>query len=115
MNLVMVLAIGALVGALTGISIFAFAPGEPYKVQTTLATILRKILTSLLTAYSLGAVPSWIGGLGWGSLYGLATSLVVVLAEGGFNKGKDALYVLIGGVITGAIIGLFDVLLAFPH
>jgi hypothetical protein len=53
--------------------------------------------------------------LGFGALYGLATSLVVFLAEGGLKKGRDALYVLIGAVITGAIVGLLDVLLAFSR
>jgi hypothetical protein len=115
MNLALVLAVGAMVGGLTGASIFAFAPEEPYKVETALATILRNILTSLLTAYSLGGGRLWLLGVGFGSMYGLATSLVVVLAQGGFTKGRDTPYVLIGGVITGAIVGLFDALLAFAR
>jgi len=114
MNSIVVLLIGGVVGALSGSSLF-FVPAEPYKVETFLATTLRSMLVSLLTGFSLGPVNLWWQGLGLGSLYGLATTLVVFLAEGGFKKSKDGPYLLIGGVVTGGIIGLLDVFLAFSH
>lgn len=114
MNTIVVLLIGAVVGGLSGASLF-FVREEPYKVQTFLASTLRCILVSLLTGFSLSPVSAWWQGLGFGSLYGLATILVVILAEGGFKKGKDAPYQLIGGLVTGAVIGLLDVFLAYRH
>ena len=52
----------------------------------------------------------WWQGLGFGCLYGLATVLVVILAEGGFKR-KRRSTLLIAGVVTGAVIGLLDVFL----
>ncbi len=112
MNTVVVLLIGVVVGGLSGASLF-FVPEEPYKVQTLLASIIRCMLVSLLTGFSLSPVSAWRQGLGFGCLYGLATILVVILAEGGFKKGKEAQYLLIAGVVTGAVIGLLDVFLGF--
>jgi hypothetical protein len=114
MNTIIVLLIGGVVGLLSGSSLF-FVPEEPYKVETFLATTLRCGLVSLLTGFSLSPHSLWWQGLGFGILYGLATTLVVFLAEGGLKKGKDALYLLIGGLATGAVIGVLDVFLAFPH
>jgi hypothetical protein len=112
MNTIVVLLIGAVVGAASGASLF-FVPAEPYKVETFLASTLRCILVSLLTGLSLNAVSSWWHGLAFGATYGLATVLVVFLAEGGFKKGRDAPYLLVGGLVTGAVIGLLDYFLAF--
>jgi hypothetical protein len=114
MNAILVLLIGGVVGALSGASLF-FVRGEPYKVETFLATTLRSILVSLLTGFSLSPASLWWQGLGFGVLYGVATILVVIFAEGGFKRSKDAPYLLIGGVATGAVIGLVDSFLAFPH
>jgi hypothetical protein len=114
MNTMIVLLIGGLVGALSGGSLF-FVREEPYKVETFLATTIRSILVSLLTGFSLNPLSVWWQELGFGSLYGLATILVVFLAEGGFKKSRDAPYIMIGGVVTGAVIGLLDGFLAFRH
>jgi hypothetical protein len=114
MNIIMVVVIGGVVGMLSGGSLF-FERAEPYKAETFLAITLRCILASLLTGFSLGPHSPWWQGLGFGILYGLATTLVVFLAEGGFRKGKDAPYLLIGGVVTGAVIGLLVVFLAFAR
>ena len=114
MNTIIVILIGGVVGMLSGGSLF-FVPEEPYKVETFLASTLRCILASLLTGFSLGSQSSWWHGLGFGILYGLASTLVVFLAEGGFKKGRDAPYLLIGGLATGAAIGLLDVFLAFSR
>jgi len=112
MNTIIILIIGAVVGGLSGASLF-FVPEEPYKVQTFLASVIRCMLVSLLTGFSLSPIGLWWQGLGFGCLYGLATILVVILAEGGFKKRKEAQYLLIGGVVTGAVIGLLDVFLGF--
>jgi hypothetical protein len=112
MNLWVVLIIGALVGMIIGASVF-FAPGEPYKVQVFFASTIKESLVSLLTGFSLNANSSWWQGVGIGILYGLAFSLVVFLAEGGFKKSKDAPYLLGGGVVAGAVIGLCIVSFGF--
>jgi len=44
--------------------------------------------------------------------YGLAFSLVIYLAKGGPTSG-DAPYVIPSGIVTGGLIGLFIVMLAF--
>ena len=112
MNLTLVLLIGAIVGALEGVSIF-FAPEEPYKLEIFLAATLKGLLVGLLTGLSLNAQSLWWQGLGYGLLYGLALALVVFLAKGGFRKAHDAPYVLLGGAITGAIAGWLIVGIAF--
>ena len=114
MNIILVLLVGVMVGALTGGSLF-LEKNEPYKVETLLATIIRNTLVSLLAGFSLKSGNVWWLGIGFGALYGLSTILVVFLAEGGFKKSKDAPYMLIGGLVTGAIIGLLDSVLAISH
>jgi hypothetical protein len=114
MNTIYVVLIGAVVGALSGASLF-LVPEEPHKVETALATTLRCMLVSLLTAFSLSRIGTWWQGLAFGTLYGLWTIMVVFLAEGGFKKGKEAPLLLVGGVVTGAVIGLLDFFLAFHH
>jgi len=104
MNILFVLIIGALMGGLNGVGIF-FEPSEPYKVEILLAAILKGILISLLTAFSLGAGSSWLRGAGFGILYGFAFGLVIFLAKGAF-KSKDAPYVVPMSIITGLITGV---------
>ena len=111
MNILFVLIIGALMGGLNGAGIF-FEPREPYKVEILLAAILKGILISLLTAFSLGAGSSWLRGAGFGMLYGFAFGLVIFLAKGAF-KSKDAPYVVPVSVITGLIIGVLLANFAF--
>jgi hypothetical protein len=104
MNLVAVLLIGAIIGALDGIGIF-FAPGEPYKVEILLAAILKGVLVSLITALSLSGRRSWLRGATFGLLYGVAFALVIFLAKGGF-KSMDAPYVVPSGMVMGGLTGL---------
>jgi hypothetical protein len=111
MNILFVLIIGALMGGLNGAGIF-FEPREPYKVEILLAAILKGILISLLTAFSLGAGSSWLRGAGFGMLYGFAFGFVIFLAKGAF-KSKDAPYVVPVSVITGLIIGVLLANFAF--
>ena len=59
MKTVVILLIGAVVGALDGVGIF-FAPGEPYKFEILFAAILKGMLVSLTTGFSLNAHSSWL-------------------------------------------------------
>jgi hypothetical protein len=49
MNVIVVLLIGGIIGALGVVGIF-FAPDEPYKIEIFLAAILKAMLVSLITA-----------------------------------------------------------------
>lgn len=98
-------------GGLNGVGIF-FEPREPYKIEILLAAILKGILISLLTAFSLGASSSWLRGAGFGVLYGFLFGLVIFLAKGAF-KSKDAPYVVPMSIITGLITGVLLVKFAF--
>ena len=111
MNLTTVLLVGAIIGAAGGAGIF-FSKEEPYKVPIFLASTLRGVLVSLLTAYALTPTATWVRGAGLGAGFGLATGLVVFLAKGGFRS-KDAPYILPSSVVTGAITGVLLVFLAF--
>jgi hypothetical protein len=112
MNLMMVMLIGAVMGALGGVGIF-FEPREPYKIEILFAATLKGILISLLTALSLGEPSSWWHGPGYGALYGFSFGLVIFLAKGAF-KSKDAPYVVATSIVTGLITGVLLVNFAFP-
>src|SRR5207248_9853974 len=99
MNILFVLIIGALMGGLNGVGIF-FEPREPYKVEILLAAILKRILISLLSAFSLGAFCSWLRCAGFGLLYAFAFGLVIFLANGAFYS-TYAPYVVPMSSITG--------------
>jgi hypothetical protein len=111
MNLMAVLIIGGVIGAVEGGSVF-FAPDEPYKTEILFAATLKGILVSLLTGLSLSSHSLWWHGVGLGSLYGLVFALVVFLAKGGI-KSKGAPYVVPSGLVTGGIIGVLVVLFAY--
>ena len=111
MNVIVVVVIGAIIGAIDGVGIF-FAPGEPFKTEIFLAAILKGILVSLLTGMSLTTNSAWWHGAGYGLLYGLAFALVIFLAKGGF-KSKDAPYVVPSGAILGVVTGLLLVKFVF--
>ena len=109
MNSVIILGIGALLGALSGAGIF-FAEGEPYKVEIFIAATLKGMLISFVTAISLNSpLVLWQAAL-VGAAYGLVISLIVFLAKGGWRS-KDAPYILPSGVVTGAINGILVALL----
>jgi uncharacterized membrane protein len=112
MNIIIVVLIGAIMGALDGVGIF-FEPREPYKVEILLAATLKGVLVSLLTALSLGGRSPWWHGAGYGLLYGFSFALVIFLAKGAF-KSKDAPYVVPSGLILGLITGLLITKFAFP-
>jgi hypothetical protein len=111
MNFLIVVLIGAVLGALDGVGIF-FEPKERYKWQILCAATLKGVLVALLTGFSLAATTRWWSAMATGALYGLAFSLVIYLAKGGPKSG-DAPYVIPSGVITGGLIGLFIVICAF--
>jgi hypothetical protein len=113
MNLVALVTIGGVLGAIDGAGIF-FEPKEPYKWQILGAATLKGVLVALLVGSALSATTRWWSAMGIGALYGLAFSLVVYLAKGG-RKSGDAPYVIPGGIITGALIGLFLGLWAVEH
>ncbi len=94
MNVIIVLLIGGIIGALDGVGIF-FAPDEPYKIEIFFAATLKGMLVSLITALSLTSRSAWWQGASGGLLYGFAFALVIFLAKGGF-KSKDAPYVVQG-------------------
>jgi len=110
MNLLDVVIIGAVLGALDGVGIF-FEPKEPYKWQILFAATLKGVLVALLTGFSLAATTRWWSAMLVGAIYGLAFSLVIYLAKGGPKSG-DAPYVIPSGIITGGLAGLFIVLFA---
>jgi hypothetical protein len=112
MNIIIVVLIGAAMGALNGVGIF-FEPREPYKVEILLAATLKGILISLLIAFSLGGPSPWWHGAGYGALYGFAFGLVVFLAKGAF-KSKDTPYVVPTSIVTGLITGVLLGYFAFP-
>src|SRR4051812_933638 len=113
MNLVALLTIGAVLGAIDGAGIF-FEPKEPYKWQILAAATLKGVLVALLTGSAFSATTQWWSAMGMGALYGFAFSLVVYLAKGG-RKSGDAPYVIPGGIVTGALIGLFLSIWAVKH
>ena len=110
MNFLVVVVIGAVLGALDGVGIF-FEPQEPCKLQILFAATLKGVLVALLTGFSLAATARWWSAMIVGAIYGLAFSLVIYLAKGGPKSG-DAPYVIPGGIITGGLAGLFIVLFA---
>jgi hypothetical protein len=111
MNVIVIVVIGGIIGALDGVGIF-FAPGEPFKIQIFFAAILKGILVSILTGLSLMSRSAWWRGAGYGLLYGFSFALVIFLAKGGF-KSMDAPYVLPSGAILGVVTGLLLVKFAF--
>jgi len=113
MNLMAVLIIGGVIGAVEGGSVF-FARDEPYKTEIFLAATLKGVLVGLLTGLSLGTQSLWWQGAALGSLYGLVFALVVFLAKGGM-RGRDAPYVVPSGLVTGGIIGILVILFAYSH
>jgi hypothetical protein len=111
MNIIIVVLIGAVMGALDGVGIF-FEPSEPYKIEILLAATLKGVLVSLLTALSLGGRSPWWHGAGYGLLYGFSFALVIFLAKGAF-KSKDAPYVVPSGIVLGLITGVLIAKFAF--
>jgi formate/nitrite transporter FocA (FNT family) len=76
MNLIIVLLIGGIMGALDGIGISA-APDEPYKIEIFLAAMLKGMLVSLVTALSLTNRSAPWQGAGYGLLYGSAFAVAL--------------------------------------
>lgn len=113
MNVVALLLIGAVFGAIDGVGIF-FEPKEPYKWQILMAATLKGVLVALLTGSALNATTRWWSAVGMGALYGFAFSLVIFLAKGGPKSG-DAPYVIPAGIVTGGLIGLFISIWALKH
>ncbi len=101
MNFLVVVVIGAVLGALDGVGIF-FEPKEPYKWEIFFAATLKGVLVALLTGFSLAATTRWWSAMVTGALYGLAFSLVIYLAKGGPKSGdapiRDSEWAHHGGI-----------------
>ncbi len=104
MNVGLVILIGSVAGFLDGVGIF-FEPREPYKVEILFAAMLKGILVSIMTAFSLTKQSTWLQAAGFGLLYGFLFALVIFLAKGAF-KSKDAPYVVPSGIVLGVLTGL---------
>jgi len=81
-NLPVVILLGALLGGLSGASVF-FEPGEPYRWQILCAATLKGVLIALLTGFSIAATTRWRSAMAIGALYGFAFGLVIYFAKGG--------------------------------
>jgi hypothetical protein len=90
MSLPIVILIGAVLGGLSGASIF-FEPKEPYKWQILCAATLKGVLIALLTGFSVAATTRWWSAMIIGALYGFAFGLVIYLAKGGSQIRRRAL------------------------
>jgi hypothetical protein len=110
MNFLVVVVIGAVLGALDGVGIF-LSPRSHTNGRSFFAATLKGVLVALLTGFSLAATARWWSAMMVGAIYGLAFSLVIYLAKGGPKSG-DAPYVIPSGIITGGLAGLFIVLFA---
>jgi uncharacterized membrane protein len=109
MTVTIILAIGAILGALDGGGIF-FAEGEPYKIEIFIAATLKGMLVSFVTAITMSHPRLvWQGAL-VGGAYGLAIALVVFFAKGAFRSG-DAPYILPISFVTGVVNGVLLALL----
>jgi hypothetical protein len=111
MNIIAVLLIGAVLGALDGAGIF-LARDEPYKWQIFLAATLKGGLVGLLAGFLLSGRSRWWTAVGMGALCGFAFALVIYLAKGGPQSG-DAPYVIPSGFMFGGLTGLFVLLWGF--
>lgn len=81
MNLLLVVLIGVVLGALDGVGVL-FAPEEPYKWQILFAATLKGMPVALLTGLSLSESSHWWTALAAGAFYGFAFALVIFLAQG---------------------------------
>lgn len=104
MKPLLIVVIGAVIGALDGVGIF-FAPGEPYKVEIFLAAVVKGVLVAVVTALTLRVRARWTRSLAYGAVYGFGFALVVFLAKGGL-KSMDAPFVVPFGIVFGALTGV---------
>ena len=104
MHLAISLLIGAIIGALNGISIF-FVKEEVYKIEVFLATTLRNAMVGQLVFYALEPDDKWWYALVYGGSFGFVLGLVVFLAGGGF-KNRHQIMVLPMSLFTGMLIGI---------
>ena len=104
MHLAISLLIGAIIGALNGISIF-FVKEEHYKIEVFLATTLRNAMVGQLVFYALDLNDQWWYSLVYGGSFGFVLGLVVFLATGGF-KTRHQLVILPLSLFTGMLTGI---------
>jgi len=77
------------IGGAMGATVF-FAKDEPYKIEIVIASVIRNILVGILIAQSITlkfifAEPTLPVSLGYGTLYGFLSILVVFFLKGEIN------------------------------
>ena len=104
MNVTSVLLLGALMGSVSGASVF-FVKDEENKLSVFLASVLRNILLGLLIGFTLEDNNTLIRALLFGALYGLLSGLVVFLVQGGFKK-KEHLPIIYFSIAIGIVLAV---------
>ncbi len=94
---------GAVVGFLETFSIW-FEPDEPYPSFIVAAGTINGVVTGFMIAAFVDRATSVPRALVTGALCGLAVSVTVYLAKGGWIS-NDAPYVVPAGVVLGLILG----------
>ncbi len=99
----LIAAAGAVVGFLETFSIW-FVPEEPYPSFIVAAGMLNGVVTGFMIAAFVDRATSVPRALVTGAVCGLAASVTVYLAKGGWIS-NDAPYVVPAGVVVGLILG----------
>ncbi|MCH7797149.1 MAG: hypothetical protein IID28_01725 [Planctomycetes bacterium] len=99
----LIAAVGAAVGLLAVFSIW-FVPDEPYPSFIVAGGTLNGVVTGFLIAAFVDRATSVPRALVTGAVCGLAASVTVYLAKGGWIS-NDAPYVVPAGVAIGLILG----------
>ncbi len=100
---VLIAVVGAVLGFLATFSIW-FVPEEPYPSFIVAAGTLNGVVTGFMIAAFVDRATSVPRSLVTGALCGLAASLTVYLAKGGWIS-NNAPYVVPAGVVIGLILG----------
>lgn len=100
---VLIAFVGAIVGFLAVFSIW-FVPEEPYPSFIVVSGTLNGVVTAFMIAALVDRATSVPRAMVTGALCGLATSVTVYLAKGGWIS-NAAPYVVPAGVVIGVILG----------
>jgi hypothetical protein len=111
MNSPLVIGIGAALGLLGAAGIY-FDKRVPGRHLIVIAGLLRGTLVALITGLSMSAHSGWLGGLGWGALYGALFGAMISLSKGAAAL-QHAAYIIPTSVVTGAFSGMLIAWFAF--